>query len=105
MQNKGFYRKKYVYAKKRYLNRIYPEGELEAKRGKPYKKEDTKLRKGHADNMALRVMRKLFLSHYYGCAREMAGLDTRELYVKEVLGHKNIITWKDAVEWEDKYNV
>ncbi len=103
-QNKGIYRKCYNDAKTRYLNRKYPEGELEAKYGKPYKKEDTKLIKGHAHNMALRVTRKLFLAHYYGCAREMAGLDVREPYVKEALGHKDVTTWRDAVDWEGKYN-
>jgi len=104
-QNKGLYRKYYDDAKRRYLNRVYPDGELEAKYGKPYKKEDTKLSKGHAHNMALRVMRKVFLAHYYGCAREMADLDTRETYVKEKLGHKGVTTWKDAVRWEGKYKV
>lgn len=99
--NKGIYRKTYDIEKAKQLAREYKPGELEKIYGKPYKSKEVHLRKGHAHNRALRKMRKLFLSHYWACARETAGLDTRELYVKEKLGHKNIITWKQAITAEN----
>lgn len=99
--NKGIYRAIYNTEKTKQSARDFKEGELEKKYGKPYKKEDLKLSKGHCHNMALRKMRKLFLSHYWACARELAGLDTRIPYVQEKLGHKDIITWQDAIKREN----
>lgn len=98
--NKGIYREVFVTSKEKYLAREYKAGEL-AERFNGYKPEDTQLRKGHANAMALRKMRKLFLSHYWECARQTAGMDTRGRFCEE-LGHKNIITWKDAVNREQK---
>ena len=98
--NKGIYRTIYNTTKEGQLNREFKKGELLEKYGKPYKKETVKLSQGHAHNMALRKMRKLFLSHYWSCAREMAGLEVKSPYVEAKLGHKNIITWKDAIKRE-----
>jgi len=98
--NKGIYRQIYDTTKQDYAGRKYKKGELEAKYGKPYKKSDTKLSKGHAHNIALRKMRKIFLANYWECAREVAGLQVREPFVKEKLHHKHIITWRDAVKHE-----
>ncbi|MCD6176785.1 MAG: transposase [Candidatus Cloacimonetes bacterium] len=95
--NHGIYRDIYDNEKEKQLTIKYKQGELLKKYGKPYKKEDVTLKKLHAHNRALRKMRKLFLAHYWACARELKGLDTREPYVKEKLGHKNIITWKQAI--------
>lgn len=97
--NNGIYRQIYDTKKEKYLARKYPKEELFNKYGPPYKKEDVKLSKGHAHNMALRKMRKLFLSHYWAAARELAGLETRSPFAEEV-GHKNIITWKHALKLE-----
>jgi len=98
--NHGFYRQIYITEKEKQLKTEYKEGELFKKYGKPYKKEDINLRKLHAHNRALRKIRKLFLSHYWACARELAGLDVRLPYVEEKLGHQKIITWRQAVKME-----
>lgn len=97
--NKGIYRQVYDTTKERYTNTEFKEGELQEKYGKPYKKEDIKLSKGHCHNRALRKMRKLFLSNYWECAREMAGLETKSVFAEQ-LKHKNIIHWKDALKLE-----
>jgi len=99
--NKAIYRYIYDSEKKKQLAREYEKGKL-AEKYNGYDEEDTQLSKGHAHNRALRKMRKIFLAHFWAASRELAGLDTRESYVKEKLGHKNIITWKDALKEEKK---
>lgn len=99
--NKAVYRRIYDSEKKRQLAKEYEKGYL-ADKYNGYDKEDTQLSKGHAHNRALRKMRKIFLAHYWSASRELDGLETRESYVKEKLGHKNIITWKDALKEEKK---
>ena len=98
--NHGIYRQIYDSEKKKQLAREYKEGELFEKYSKPYKKEETKLRLAHSHNRALRKMRKLFLSHYWACARELMELPCKPLYVEEKLGHKDIITWRNAISKE-----
>jgi len=104
--NHGIYREIYDSEKKKQLAREYKKEELQKKYGKTkegkwiYKEEETNIRLIHAHNRALRKMRKLFLAHYWACARELKGLDTRLPYVQEKLGHKNIITWKKAIKRE-----
>ena len=95
--NKGMYRKIYDRHKIQLNNREYALGDLFKKYGKPYTEKDIKLSKGHIHNMALRAMRKMFISHFWSCSRELMGLDNRLLYVQEKLGHKNITTWQDAI--------
>lgn len=99
-QNKSYYRQIYDTEKEKQINRTYEEGYLLEKYNKPYKKEDTKLSKGHAHNRALRKMRKIFLDHYWHCARELAGLPAEKNYVEGVLLHNHIITWEDAIQME-----
>ena len=98
--NKGIYRQVYDSTKEKELTKTYAEAELSRKYGKPYQPRDIHLKLGHAHNRALRKMRKLFLSHYWEAARSMANLDTRKVYVEEELGHKNIISFKDAIRKE-----
>lgn len=102
MQNKGFYREIYDIEKQKQLNRIFEEGELERKYGKPYIKTDISLRLGHADNRALRKVRKILLDHYWHAARELNGLPAKKNYVEGILLHDNIVTWRDAIELENK---
>lgn len=99
-QNKSYYRQIYDTEKEKQMNRIYEEGYLFEKYGKPYKKEDTKLSKGHGHNRALRKMRKIFLSHYWECRRELAGLNYKKTYVEGVLLHNHIVNWRDVIEME-----
>ena len=94
--NKGYYRGIYDSEKRKQLNKEYPLGYLEANYN-GYKREDTNLSKGHAHNRALRKMRKIFLDHYWHCARELNGLPAEKNYVEGVLGHDHIINWRDAV--------
>jgi hypothetical protein len=47
--------------------------------------------KSHRHGAALRAVMKHFLADYWFVGREIAGLDTRPLYVEEVLGHTSII--------------
>jgi len=98
--NKGIYRQIYDTTKQDYAGRRYKKGELEAKYGKPYKEKDIKLSKGHAHNIALRKMRKIFLANFWECAREVNNLPIREPFAKAKLHHQNIITWRDAVRQE-----
>lgn len=58
--------------------------------------------RGHAHNRALRKMVKIFLDHYWHCARELAGLPATKTYVEGVLKHDpdDIITWQEAIEVE-----
>lgn len=99
-QNKGYYRDIYNTEKIKQEKREFDEGVLFEKYGKPYKKEDTKLTKLHIHNRALRKMRKIFLSHFWECGRELAGLDYKKTYVEGVLNHSNIITWREAIDKE-----
>lgn len=47
--------------------------------------------KSHRHGAALRAVMKHFLADYWFVGREIAGLDTRPLYVAEILGHQGII--------------
>lgn len=47
--------------------------------------------KKHAHRRAIRKMMKIFLAHYYDRDRRLNGLTVKEPYVKEILGHMNII--------------
>jgi len=102
--NKGLYRNVYDTEKQRSLSRKYKKGELFKLYGKPYTEDTTKLSQGHSHARALRKIRKLFLSHYWAASRELAGLDTRSPFA-ESIGHKNIVTWKDAVRKEQTTTV
>src|SRR5205085_10179308 len=44
--------------------------------------------KAHIHMASLRKMEKVFISHLWQTWREAEGLDTRELYVHEKLGHE-----------------
>ena len=46
----------------------------------------------HRHGAALRAVMKHFLADYWFVGRELAGLDTRPLYVQEQLGHTGIIS-------------
>lgn len=46
----------------------------------------------HVHNAAMRKMSKMFLSHLWLVWRQLEGLPVREPYVKEKLGHENIVT-------------
>jgi len=107
IHNQGYYRQVYDTEKEKQLNREYEEGILHEKY--PQKKSNdkyiypetaTKLILGHAHNRALRKMRKIFLDHYWHCARELMGLPAKKNYVEGVLLHDNIVTWKKALEME-----
>ena len=73
------YRGVYDVEKERQLGRVYPVGEL-AGRFNGYKKDDTKLLRGHAHNRALRYMEKLFLRDYYLKLCEIYGREVDEPY-------------------------
>lgn len=100
--NKGIYREIFDSEKQKQLARIFKPGELKEKYGKPYTDEETRLRQFHANDRALRKMRKIFLANYWECGREMAGLEVRNPYA-EKLGHTSFITWKKAVRRENTY--
>lgn len=53
--------------------------------------------KGHIHNAAMRKMIKVFLQHLWQKWREAEGLPTREIYVKEKLGHTGIVMPEDVV--------
>ena len=99
-QNKGFYRNIYDTEKEKHLNREHEAGALFDKYGKPYKETDTHLSLGHAHNRALRKMRKIFLSHYWECSRELNGLPYEKSYVEGVLNHAHIVSWREAITKE-----
>lgn len=99
-QNKGVYRDIYNKEKEKQLGITYDIGFLEEKFGKPYKNDDIAISKGHAHNRALRKMRKIFLDHYWCASRELNGLPTEKNYVEGILGHINIITWREAIKKE-----
>lgn len=100
-QNKGYYRQIYDTEKVKQLNKVYSEGFLE-ENFNGYKKEDTKLTKGHAHARALRKMGKIFLDHYWHYARKLVGLPAQKNYVEGVLNHNHIVSWKKALEMEGK---
>ncbi len=101
IHNKGYYRATFDVEKAKQLNQTYEIGVLKEKYGNPYREEDINLKKGHAHNRAKRKIRKIFLDHYWCASRELAGLPTAKSYVEGVLGHTNIITWRDAVNLEN----
>jgi hypothetical protein len=102
-QNAGIYRQIYESEKNKQSERVFEKGELLEMFGKPYKEDSTKLLLLHSHNRALRKMRKMFLSHYWACSRELSGLSCRPLYVDEKLHHQNIITWKQALDMENNF--
>jgi len=112
-QNKGIYRKKFEEYKKKQEEREFPEGYLkrmygakkEKKNGKGYKKEDTKLSKGHVNNRALRKAVKLLLAHFWEASRELAGLPHEKSYEEGVLEHTHIINWKEAIKLEGSFGI
>ena len=59
--------------------------------------KDTK--PSHRHGAALRAVMKHFLADYWFVGRELAGMDTRPLYVEEKLGHTSIIRPKER-GWE-----
>ena len=59
--------------------------------------KDTK--PSHRHGAALRAVMKHFLADYWFVGRELAGLDTRPLYVEEKLGHTGIIQPRER-GWE-----
>ena len=91
-QRTPIYRDIYDSEKELQLLRKYKKGELMKKYGKPYKKEDTHLSKGHADMRARRKMVKLFLSHYWQVGRTMKGLPITKPYpIAKLEGHTSMI--------------
>jgi len=59
--------------------------------------KDTK--PSHRHGAALRAVMKHFLADYWFVGRELAGLDTRPLYVEEKLGHTGIVRPRER-GWE-----
>lgn len=59
--------------------------------------KDTK--PSHRHGAALRAVMKHFLADYWFVGRELAGLDTRPLYVEEKLGHTSIVRPRER-GWE-----
>jgi hypothetical protein len=84
------YRTIYDHEKERQLAKEYEAGYLKANYN-GYKEEDTHLSLGHAHARAMRKASKIFLQHYWEVTRKIKGLETREIYVVEKLGHKNKI--------------
>lgn len=76
----------------------FAKGELYEKYGKPYTKEDTKLRPLHTYNRAKRKIEKIFLQHYWACARELKGLPVTKPYPIEKLKHVDYYSWKEALK-------
>lgn len=97
--NKGYYRQLYDTEKEKQLNKTHEVGYL-SKTYNGYEETSIHLSKGHAHNRALRKVRKHFLSHYWECSRELVGLSTKKTYVEGVLGHENIMHWRDVLELE-----
>jgi len=91
------YYRLYLSFKEQEAAKEFPEGELAKIYGKPYTEKDTKLRPLHVHNRAKRKMEKIFLQHYWVCARELAGLPTDNPWAEKI-GHKKFITWKDALK-------
>ena len=96
-QRSPYYREIYDKTKEKELNKTYEEGILLEKYGKPYTKEDIKLKKLHAHNRGLRKMVKHFLSHYWQAARELKNLEITEPYIGKGSIKHNITTWKDIL--------
>jgi hypothetical protein len=67
---------------------------------KIYYSENRDWTKAHIHMASIRKMNKMFLSHLWHVWREVEGLETRELYVVEKLGHKHIIP-PDDFGWYD----
>ena len=67
-----------------------------------YKKTDIALSRGHAHNRALREIRKHFLSHFWGASRELNGFCVDTIYVKGVIQHNHIFSWRDIVKMEEQ---
>lgn len=92
----------YVQEKARQMERVFPEGELQKKYGKPYTEKDIALKLKHAHNRAWRKMVKIFLSHYWIVARTLAKMPVTEpygcqSYAQSKLGHSDIITWRNVL--------
>lgn len=70
--------------------KIVPSNKLPKVNGK-HIETDEFIGKGHVDNMALRKMIKLFLSHLWMIWREEEGLPITNPYVHDIGGHANFI--------------
>jgi len=51
----------------------------------------------HAERRAYRKTAKIFLAHYWLCARELKGLEISAPYVIERMGHEHFVDWHEAV--------
>ena len=63
-----------------------------------YDKEDIKLKQWHAHARAKRYIAKMFLEHYFVASKELTGQEVTKAWIIEHGGHKDYISWKDAVE-------
>ena len=98
----------YLREKEKYLLRyraqgmkIIPAAQLPTRDGKRYEPEGV-ISEGHVHNQALRKMIKLFLASLWKVWREAEGLNVRNPYVIEKLGHEGFITPWEMVDREEK---
>lgn len=52
----------------------------------------------NAELRSKRKMVKIFLAHYWQCAKDLTNQEKPEPYVQEKIGHQHISNWKEAVE-------
>ncbi len=104
----GCFYEYYAREKEKYLVRyraegkkIIPAAQLPTRDGKRYEPEGV-ISEGHVHNQALRKMIKLFLASLWIVWREAEGLDTRNPYVIEKLGHAGFISPWEMVDREEK---
>jgi len=106
-QRTPLYRELYEAEKQRQLEKEYPKGYLASKYNyikrdgklvEVYDKEDTKLKQWHANKRAMRYIAKMFLEHYFVASKKLTGQEVTKAWIIEHGGHKDYISWEDAVE-------
>ena len=101
----------YLKYKQKQLEKEYPKGYLASKYNyikrdgtvvEVYDKKDIKLKQWHAHARAKRYIAKIFFEHYFVACKELSGQDVTEPWIIKHGGHKDYISWKDAVEANKK---
>ena len=103
-QRSPLYRELYDREKQRQLEKEYPKGYLAEKYNpknnekKLYNEDDTHIKQWHAHARAMRYIAKMFLEHYFVASKELTGQEVTKAWIIEHGGHKDYISWKNAVE-------
>lgn len=81
-----------------HLRKMYEAKHKKKPEKNPYKPDAVQLTPIHAHMRAQRFIIKLFLQNYWVAGRTLANLPITDPFIKDRLGHGDIITWQDVLK-------